>query len=334
MASTAGDGARLHLAAVAAGMDLPDVAGGMRDRRHHVEAVRGGIRRRARQPPAEPGGEFRRPVPLAEDDVLAAEDRDLGRGGEALGEIGREAAGEALRRARGELGKALPLRRGAGAGDRMVGVLADDHVARITHQQHGPAGGKPRQGMARHGAEAAVAVAARVEQPRRLRPVERGGDAAGEHLVLEREEDQPGLRREHAEDVVHQRRARPGEGEGEDRGGMGDGRRQARQHLPPRRGGEGESQRGRHAPDPRAAAPAEQGGLERPPSCATDRALPPRGARCGGRGGTGRHAGFRFRWRKPWGFESLRPHQGAAGFYSSLWMDVPRCRSPSSRMTG
>ena len=27
-----------------------------------------------------------------------------------------------------------------------------------------------------------------------------------------------------------------------------------------------------------------------------------------GRGGTGRHAGFRCRWRKPWGFESLRPH--------------------------
>jgi hypothetical protein len=30
--------------------------------------------------------------------------------------------------------------------------------------------------------------------------------------------------------------------------------------------------------------------------------------RSGGRGGTGRHAGFRCRWRKPWGFESLRPH--------------------------
>lgn len=27
-----------------------------------------------------------------------------------------------------------------------------------------------------------------------------------------------------------------------------------------------------------------------------------------GRGGTGRHAGFRFQWRKPWGFKSLRPH--------------------------
>ena len=28
----------------------------------------------------------------------------------------------------------------------------------------------------------------------------------------------------------------------------------------------------------------------------------------GGRGGTGRRAGFRFQWRKSWGFESLRPH--------------------------
>src|SRR5690349_8709399 len=27
-----------------------------------------------------------------------------------------------------------------------------------------------------------------------------------------------------------------------------------------------------------------------------------------GRGGIGRHAGLRSRWRKPWGFESLRPH--------------------------
>ena len=27
-----------------------------------------------------------------------------------------------------------------------------------------------------------------------------------------------------------------------------------------------------------------------------------------GRGGIGRRAGFRFRWRDPWGFESLRPH--------------------------
>src|SRR3954452_6529535 len=32
------------------------------------------------------------------------------------------------------------------------------------------------------------------------------------------------------------------------------------------------------------------------------------GTRASGRGETGRHAGFRCRWRKPWGFESLRPH--------------------------
>src|SRR3546814_17371561 len=37
-------------------------------------------------------------------------------------------------------------------------------------------------------------------------------------------------------------------------------------------------------------------------------------ARCltSGRGGTGRRAGFRFQYRKMWGFESLRPHQTAA----------------------
>jgi hypothetical protein len=28
-----------------------------------------------------------------------------------------------------------------------------------------------------------------------------------------------------------------------------------------------------------------------------------------GRGGIGRHARFRFWWLRPWGFESLRPHQ-------------------------
>src|SRR3546814_10226625 len=31
-----------------------------------------------------------------------------------------------------------------------------------------------------------------------------------------------------------------------------------------------------------------------------------------GRGGTGRRAGFRFQYRKMWGFESLRPHQTTA----------------------
>ena len=40
-----------------------------------------------------------------------------------------------------------------------------------------------------------------------------------------------------------------------------------------------------------------------------------RGVR-GGRGGTGRHAGFRCRWRKPWGFESLRPHPASVAVAS------------------
>ena len=38
-------------------------------------------------------------------------------------------------------------------------------------------------------------------------------------------------------------------------------------------------------------------------------AISPRDRRPGGRGGTGRRAGFRFQYRKMWGFESLRPHQ-------------------------
>src|SRR3569623_3571352 len=42
--------------------------------------------------------------------------------------------------------------------------------------------------------------------------------------------------------------------------------------------------------------------------------MPPPAASPGrGRGGTGRRAGFRFQYRKMWGFESLRPHQVPAG---------------------
>jgi hypothetical protein len=33
----------------------------------------------------------------------------------------------------------------------------------------------------------------------------------------------------------------------------------------------------------------------------------------GGCGGIGRHAGFRFLWRKSWGFKSLHPHQSHQG---------------------
>ena len=44
-------------------------------------------------------------------------------------------------------------------------------------------------------------------------------------------------------------------------------------------------------------------------------------ARASGRGETGRHAGFRCRWRKPWGFESLRPHSRAASVIrSDVWV--------------
>jgi hypothetical protein len=42
--------------------------------------------------------------------------------------------------------------------------------------------------------------------------------------------------------------------------------------------------------------------------------------RFSGRGGIGRHAGFRYLWRKPWGFESLRPHQSMPG--SALFATV------------
>ena len=37
-----------------------------------------------------------------------------------------------------------------------------------------------------------------------------------------------------------------------------------------------------------------------------------RGAVARGRGGTGRHAGFRFLWREPCEFESRRPHQASS----------------------
>jgi hypothetical protein len=53
---------------------------------------------------------------------------------------------------------------------------------------------------------------------------------------------------------------------------------------------------------------ARRGGCAPRPLCyraaRNRRLLPPRG-----RGGTGRRAGFRFQYRKMWGFESLRPHQ-------------------------
>src|SRR5262245_47483239 len=51
------------------------------------------------------------------------------------------------------------------------------------------------------------------------------------------------------------------------------------------------------------------------------RALPSRG-----RGGIGRHAGFRCRCRKVWGFESLRPH-------SAAWADVALLVDPCVDLT-
>src|SRR6516164_2075749 len=43
----------------------------------------------------------------------------------------------------------------------------------------------------------------------------------------------------------------------------------------------------------------------------------------GGRGGIGRRAGFRFRWRKSWGFESLRPHHLRHGIRRVGWRSGP-----------
>src|SRR5580698_6619999 len=41
-----------------------------------------------------------------------------------------------------------------------------------------------------------------------------------------------------------------------------------------------------------------------------------------GRGGIGRHARFRFWWRKPWGFKSLRPHHLLGNALSSKIKDL------------
>ena len=79
--------------------------------------------------------------------------------------------------------------------------------------------------------------------------------------------------------------------------------------------------RGRSRPGEGAIPPPwTRGALETGGRCAKRRtsALPPPASPwvrpCGarrGRGGIGRHAGFRFQWRKPWGFKSLRPHHRA-----------------------
>src|SRR5215469_13806628 len=62
----------------------------------------------------------------------------------------------------------------------------------------------------------------------------------------------------------------------------------------------------------RAAAIGEADRLPcRPGHCALKPRAHARLRPARGRGGTGRHARFRFWWRKPWGFKSLRPHQAA-----------------------
>src|SRR5215210_43820 len=52
-------------------------------------------------------------------------------------------------------------------------------------------------------------------------------------------------------------------------------------------------------------------------------------ARPGGRDEIGRHAGFRCRWRKPWGFESLRPHSVIATLASRLDATVVSRMTPT-----
>src|SRR3954469_15601255 len=53
--------------------------------------------------------------------------------------------------------------------------------------------------------------------------------------------------------------------------------------------------------------------------------------RARGRGGIGRHAGFRCRWRKPWGFESLRPHSEVS--FITRWTLVgSRCMTQPGRV--
>ncbi len=47
----------------------------------------------------------------------------------------------------------------------------------------------------------------------------------------------------------------------------------------------------------------------------------------GGRGGIGRHARFRFWWRKPWGFKSLRPHQSLRSSERQRGRELPGQRS-------
>ena len=52
-----------------------------------------------------------------------------------------------------------------------------------------------------------------------------------------------------------------------------------------------------------------------------------------GRGGIGRRAGFRYQWRKSWGFESLRPHHLTARIFAASAAQVQGDRVTSNRVT-
>ena len=58
----------------------------------------------------------------------------------------------------------------------------------------------------------------------------------------------------------------------------------------------------------------EDGGFDRAVKAVERRYLKKQVTMCG-RGGIGRRAGFRYQWRKSWGFESLRPHHLTARIF-------------------
>ena len=51
-----------------------------------------------------------------------------------------------------------------------------------------------------------------------------------------------------------------------------------------------------------------------------------------GRGGIGRRAGFRYQWRKSWGFESLRPHHLTAKIFAAFAAQVQVDRVKAHRV--
>ena len=53
-----------------------------------------------------------------------------------------------------------------------------------------------------------------------------------------------------------------------------------------------------------------------------------------GRGGIGRRAGFRYQWRKSWGFESLRPHHLRNDYAKRREPAVTQCGGAWLRFAG